>query len=348
MARGKGGQVKSIKKNLGGTNANDLGILFNQLLGDEKSLDPEVVMDKFNKLKSNIDTIKKILQKFTETIILPKFSDNATIMMHLRDIKSFIELSKDIEMFDVNLGNVINVYKQVKDSELINKLLITCKNLLIHSKHIEDINSLSDSFIHSEPGISLELFSFSKLNFKTIFNSPHMNKDSKNYVLIVLSMLFTKSYDIYNLVTSPDIDIEKFSKIIIDSIQEARKSIPRCDKAFNKIKHSVDLLKNNFNNYYKDFIESQSPTIIIENFVIDVSKDLNTDAETTRQFKRIVMHYQKRFNESGKSKDPKLTQMFETINEKFKILETAEKVEESSVESDGEEEVEGKAYDIKE
>lgn len=151
MARGKGGQVKSIKKNLGGTNANDLGILFNQLLGDEKSLDPEVVMDKFNKLKSNIDTIKKILQKFTETIILPKFSDNATIMMHLRDIKSFIELSKDIEMFDVNLGNVINVYKQVKDSELINKLLITCKNLLIHSKHIEDINSLSDSFIHSEP-----------------------------------------------------------------------------------------------------------------------------------------------------------------------------------------------------
>lgn len=60
------------------------------------------------------------------------------------------------------------------------------------------------------------------------------------------------------------------------------------------------------------------------------------------------MHYQKRFNESGKSKDPKLTQMFETINEKFKILETAEKVEESSVESDGEEEVEGKAYDIKE
>jgi hypothetical protein len=188
MARGKGGQVRTIKKSLGGANANDLGILFNQLLGDEKSLDPEVVIDKFNKLKSNVDTIKKILQKFTETIILPKFNDNSTVMTHLRDIKSFIELTKDIEMFDVNLSNVISVYKQVKESEVINKLLITCKNLLIHSKHIENINALSDSFIHSEPGITLELFSFSKLNFKTIFNSPNMNKDSKNYVLIITGM----------------------------------------------------------------------------------------------------------------------------------------------------------------
>jgi len=342
MARGKG-QVRTIKKKSGGVDANDLGSVFNQLLGDEKSLDPEVVLEKYNKLSSNIKTIKKILQKFIETILLPKFSENHTVSLHITNMKKFIESCEDILSLEVNSASVIHVYRTIKESEIVNKLLITCKNLLVYSKSLEDIDSLSEAFIHNEPGIALELFSFSKLNFKTLFNSPHMNKDNKKYVLIVLSMVFTKSYDIYNLVTSPDIDIDKFSKIIIDSIQEAKKSIPRCDKAFRKIAHSVDLLKNNFGGYYKDFIITKSPSIIVENFVLDVSKDLDADAETTRQFKRIVMHYQKRFNESGKNKDPRLNQMFATIHDKFKILETNDKKYE---ESDDDEE--GKVVDVKE
>jgi hypothetical protein len=321
MARGKG-QVRSIKKNAGGVSMTDLGSIFNQLLGDEKSLDPDVVMEKYNKLKSNIETIKKILQKFSDVILLPKFSDNNKILGSINEIKNFIESCGDLLSLEVTTTSVIHVYRTIKESDIITKLLVTCKKLLSHSKSLDDIDNLSEKFIHNEPGISLELFSFSKLNFKTLFNSQHMNNDNKKYVLIVLSMIFTKSYDTYNLVTSPDIDIDKFSKIIIDSIQEAKKSIPRCDKAFRKIAHSVDLLKNNFNGYYKDFIVTKSPSIIIENFVLDVSKDLDSDAETTRQFKRIVMHYQKKFNESGKNKDPRLSQMFDTIHDKFKILET--------------------------
>lgn len=345
MARGRG-KGKVIKKNIGGTNANELGVVFNQLLGDEKSLDPMVVMEKYNKLRSNIDTIKKILQKFIDTILIPKFSNNQTVSIHCNDIKKFIEKCDDILSLEVSLTSVIHVYREVKENELINKLLVTCKNLLFYQKYLEDIEKLSDTFIHNEPGITLELFSFSKLNFKTLFNSPLMNKDNKKYVLIVLSMIFTKTYDIYNLVTSPDIDIDKFSKIIIESIQEAKKQIPRCDKAFRKIAHSVDLLKNNFNGYYKDFIETKSPSIIIENFVLDVSKDLDADHETTRQFKRIVMHYQKRYNESGKNKDPQLNQMFATIHEKFKILETNENIEEYS--NDEDEDDDEKVVDVKE
>ena len=67
----------------------------------------------------------------------------------------------------------------------------------------------------------------------------------------------------------------------------------------------------------------------MEHFILDVSKDLDADAETTRQFKRIVMFYQKRYNESGKNKDPRLKEMFSTIHEKFKIIDTNEEVHES-------------------
>lgn len=321
MPRGGKGQVRTIKKNVGGTSTNELSLIFNQLLGDEQSLDPIVIMEKHNKLVSNIRTIKKILEKFISTILIPRFSENSTIMRHISEINEFIEKCDDLLSLPAEQSSIINVYKTTKDSEIVSKLLVTCKNLLFHQKYLEDTNNLSDVFIHNEPGISLELFSFSRLNFKTLFNNSLINEDNKKYILIVLSMIFNKSYDIYNLVTSPDIDIEKFSQIIIDSIQEAKKSIPRCEKAFKKIAQSVDLLKNNFNNYYKDFIESQSPTIIVENFIFDVSKTLNADSETTRQFKRIVMHYQKRYQSSGTKKDPRLSKMFETIHEKFKILD---------------------------
>jgi len=337
MGRGKG-QIKMVKKSIGGSNATELSTVFNQLLGDEKSLDPVVIMEKYIKLISNIKTIKSILNKFVENILVPKFSNNRNVLLHIEDIKLFINKCDDLLVFEADISNVINIYKTIKDDELISIILLTCKKLLVHVKSIENIDNLSEIFIHNEPGITLELFSFSKLNFKTIFNSPLVAEDNKKYILIVLSMIFSKSYDIYNLVTSPDIDIDKFSKIIIDSIQEAKKVIPRCDKAFRKIAQSVDLLKNNFNNYYKDFIETQSPTIIIENFILDSSKDLDSDPETTRQFKKIVMYYQKRFNESGKNKDPKLKQMFETIHEKFKILET--KQDEEDGEEDGEEDCE--------
>lgn len=321
MTRGRG-KVRVSKKN-GGVSADELGNVFNQLLGDEKSLDPVIVMDKYNKLISNIDTIKKLLDKFKENILINKFSENKTISsIYVGEINDFIEKCDDVLSLKADLSNVIHVYREIKNNDLIKTILYTCKKLLPYAKHLEDVDSLNESFIHNSIGITIELFSFTKLNFKTIFNSPMMGVDNKKYVLIVLSMIFTKSYDIYNLVTSPDIDIDKFSKVIIDSIQQAKKVIPRCDKAFRKIARSVDLLKNNFNGYYKDFIESESPTIILEHFILDLSKDLDSDAETIRQFKRIVMHYQKRYNECGKNSDPKLSQMFNTINEKFKLLET--------------------------
>jgi hypothetical protein len=209
-------------------------------------------------------------------------------------------------------------------------MLITCKKLIQYQKELENIDNLSDKFIINAPGVSLQLFSFTNLNFKYLFMHPVMNENNKKYVLIVLNMIYIKTYDIYNLVTSPDIDIDKFSDIIIESIQQAKKSIPRCDKAFKKISQSVNILKNNFNTYYKDFIQTQQPTIIIEHYIYDLGNELDADAETTRQFKRIIMFYQKRYNTSGKNKDPRISKMFDTINEKIKILDIDNDNEENS------------------
>ena len=151
-------------------------------------------------------------------------------------------------------------------------------------------------------------------------------------------MLYNTTYDVYQIITSPDIDISKFSDIIVQSIQQAKKMIPRANKAFKKIEESVELLKNNFQNYYKDFITTKNPTIIVENFILDVSKE-NTgelDLDLARQFKKIVMFYQKK--SQGKIKDPRINQLFEMLNKNFDMLNVKDKdvseSEESDIESD--------------
>ena len=137
-------------------------------------------------------------------------------------------------------------------------------------------------------------------------------------------MIYKTTYEIYEIITSPDIDISKFSDIIIQSIQQAKKMIPRANRAFKKIEDSVELLKNNFQNYYKDFISTKNPTIILENFILDCSKENSDDVDLdlARQFKRIVMFYQKK--SQGKIKDPRINQLFEMLNKNFEMLNVKE------------------------
>ena len=91
-----------------------------------------------------------------------------------------------------------------------------------------------------------------------------------------------------------DVDIKGFSKILVDCISKAEKQIPGCKDAFRKIKSAVGLLEGNFDNYYKDFIKTENPGIIFQNFIEDVSQDQkNTNLKLISQFRKIIGHFQK-------------------------------------------------------
>ena len=119
--------------------------------------------------------------------------------------------------------------------------------------------------------------------------------------------------------TSPDVDVTEFSEIIVKSIAAIKKQIPRCDKAFAQIEKSIGLLQNNFNGYYKDFIQSQNPSTIIESFVIDVSDSAKSDPQTARQFRKIINFYRKKTQ--GKIKDPKLQAIFSALNSNINAMD---------------------------
>ncbi len=149
-----------------------------------------------------------------------------------------------------------------------------------------------------------------------------MTADVKKYILIWLNLIYISTLEIYNVSTSPDVDIERFSEILINAITQVQRQpeLHRCNKAFAKIKNSVGLLQNNFSGYYKDFIQSKNPSTIIESFVIDVSNNESADAQTTREFRKIIAYYSKVSHQS-KVRDPKVQKLFDVLQDKVSLLE---------------------------
>jgi hypothetical protein len=236
--------------------------------------------------------------------------------------------------YDVNeLGET---YKNLKDSEVVKAIIMTYRQLkealvaeverkkikmeLFETQHdLADKNNLSVHFIRKSIGHVLHLFSFSNLDFKGIDLSPLVDKKMRNYILFTLYLVYSKCDEVYKLVTSPDVDVAKFSEALVANIDSIRKRIPRCDAAFDKIKESVELLQDNFGGYYKDFISSQNPGIIVEHFVLDVAKDSKANTQVTRQFRQIIQFYKKHM--AGQIKDPKLQRIFNLVGKNLDILE---------------------------
>jgi hypothetical protein len=117
--------------------------------------------------------------------------------------------------------------------------------------------------------------------------------------------------------TSPDIDVDEFVNVIVSSIDQIKNqpSLSRCTRAFDKIKESVHMLKDNFSEYYKDFLETKNSTIIMENFVIDVSKNTKKDPQLMQQFRKIISHY--RSLAKSNIQNPQLRALFERVNDQF-------------------------------
>jgi hypothetical protein len=339
MGRSK---TKTIKKSIGG--GDEINALFSQLLGQEDSLDPMVILDKYTNLRDELKTVNDLLSRFNINILDKLVEKNPSFQGNKDDVDFFIKNSKDeIHMPELTLKAVVPKYLKMKESNTVNNILILCKNLIQYKSYISEKDKLSDRFIYTEPGDELLLFPFTNLNFKFLFRHDDFNKPEnvkmKPYVMVLLCLLFKVSYSIYEIVTSPDINIEQFSEVIIKSIGEAKKSIPRCDKAFNKITNSLGMLTGNFNTYYKDFIATKQPSIIIENFILDISKDTeDSDFECVSQLKTIVEFYKKKTMTSGAMKDPRINQLFETIQGKFDLIDLNEDVGED--EDDGIENIE--------
>lgn len=217
----------------------------------------------------------------------------------------------------MEMNDEYNAYKQ---NQVISSYIVLCRNLNDYKKFISNKNSLDYKFIEEINSPQFTPLVVSKFNFKRIYDNLSTAPVVKDFLINLLHELYVNSYILYKLITSPDVDVESFSAVILESIGELKKHIPRCDKAFKKIEDSLELLKGNFANYYKDFVVTKNPTTIIENFIVDVSKDNNTknNIELARQFRQIVLYYRKA--SQNRPKNPDIDNLFNKLDENFKLI----------------------------
>jgi len=305
---------------------------------------PQVLRDEFPK---GVEEIERFVAKSTtdlDGMTLVEQSEHTLAGEELNSVNANPELMNKLME---NLGTKYNTeelgetYKNLKDSEFIKSVIMTYRQLkealaaeaerrkvkmeTLDTEHdLADKTKLRGGFIKKSLGDVLHLFSFSSLNFKELcmaafVGSPNKPKSMYNNILFMLYLIYSKCDQIYRLVSSPDIDVDKFSEALVGNIATIKKQIPRCNEAFDKIEDSVHLLRDKFGGYYKDFITSQNPGIIVENFVLDVAKDSKANSKVTRQFKQIIGFYKKKM--AGQIKDPKIKRIFDLVGANLNILE---------------------------
>jgi hypothetical protein len=315
-------KIKTGKKQLADKNVVHM---FNQMLGTEDA-DPGIVVPKYSTIKGKVRSLSKILSTATNDVIYKSFPDEKD---GCDDIIKYTESLNSIKFIDVPPADEITPeisktiseeYMYIKDNNTIKVIILICKNLIEYSEKLSVGDTFDDSFIARIPGLEFYPLPFSRLNIKQIWASPKITDRIKKYIFTVLKIVLDISKDVYKILTSPDVNVKEFSSAIISSISQVKKQIPRCEKAFAKIEQSVGLLEGNFDGYYKDFIQSQNPSTIIESFVIDVSQSGGADSQTTRQFRTIIDYYRKATQ--GKIKDPKIKKVFEMLNANFSAMET--------------------------
>jgi hypothetical protein len=277
-----------------------------------------------------VKMFSRILKAATQDV-LPQAFGNVAECKELKDFADrldaieFLEIPDDTdtdisdEDYNRHSQEICRDYSRVKTLNEVRTMILTCNRLIAYKKSLTcDKNKMSGAFIARIPGLTFQPFPFSTMNFKELWVAPTITTRLKKYLLTVLRITLTHCLDIYKIVTSPDVDVEDFSAAIIESIAQIKKQIPRCEKAFAKIEDSIHLLEGNFNTYYKDFVQSNNPSTIIESFVLDVSNSTGGDAQTARQFRKIINHYRKMT--AGKIKDPKIKNVFDALNSNFDAM----------------------------
>jgi hypothetical protein len=260
--------------------------------------------------------IEALKNQYTESFTAPDFSQWVSSIVFMPE-----DYAKIPPELVAKFGESFTV---VKKCSIVNTVIVTCKNLIAHKKSIENGNALKDKFITKGAGMTFApLPDLPQINFKQIYIDDRLSGIDKEFILVILHKMYTISHDVYDAISSPDVDVDEFVSVIMSSIGDVKKHIPRCDQAFQKIIDSVDLLKGNFNGYYKDFAASGNPTIIMENFVLDVSKGTTSSPAITSQFRRIISHYRKLA--SQQASNPKLQSLFAQVDANFQELEKRSK-----------------------
>ena len=324
--------VKKIKIPLG--NGELLTNMFNQLVGT--AVDISITYPKYVAAKRLCGQLVTVFEKFTNSplMALPMYAVekteiNAFCVKSRADINATFD--QDLTDYSWNLNlvaddikeNFSKSYTDMKVSAIVNVFIVMCDSMAPYRKNFKDSEKLDHKFIICMADTEWCPFPFSRFNAKTLFDIQGVGEHTINFFMTVLNKAYEFSYGLYEILSSPDVDIDAFVDLIRENLEAIQKipELSRCGRAFAKIYKSLDLLRTNFGDYYKDFLSTQDNTVIIQNFILDVSKQTGADIQLTGQFRKIIMYYRKISNSNGVS-NPQITELTSQVDVAIKSFES--------------------------
>ncbi|QJX72695.1 H339R protein [Faustovirus] len=317
-----------------GSNTEDLAEMFNQILGTG-SINLNIAYPRYARIKDLMLQTAEIIEIYADSPymkVIAEFQQHRIEMLQfVKDCRAYVTEAFKFN-FDARILDLAGVdddskkafsesYSEIKKSKFVQTYIIMCDRLHVYKKHFEDAARLNHKFLGTISDSELCPFTFTNFNFKYAYLLPQTSTKVKEFMIMVLHKLYSNGWVIYEEITSPDVDVEEFANVIVQNIGSLKKQpeLSRCQRAFKIILDSVNMLKSNFRGYYRDFIDTKSPTIIMEHFVLDVSKNTQADPELTQQFRQIITYYQK--IAQNNVSNPQVRMLLEKVNESMRELD---------------------------
>lgn len=290
-----------------------VGEIFNQIISGEG--DTHIVTEKVSTIKESLNIVKRsfgILSSFLKK--------DAEFDIWGNELEEFNDSIKKLEVEVVDSKKPIDAFNTYKDSVVTKNLISSCAYLREYSKYLE-ATPPEDKWLNENDGFPIVPFRFTSMDLNRIWISD-VQTQFKNIVLQCIAKAYINSYVIYRNITSPNINVKEFAQKLVGKLSdlESHPELSRCKDALKKIRDAVDMLEDNFEEYYKDSVQSRNPNLIFENFILDVSKSQQTDLKIIRQFKDIIKFIRKH-SQKLPAKDPRIAQMFDILTENINSTE---------------------------
>lgn len=228
-------------------------------------------------------------------------------------------------------------YRPAMKSDLVNTIINVCSNLTKHKASLHDATSLKPRFLRSS-GLRFDPFpELPAANFMAFYNHQDL-AEHRDTILYYLHKVYHATHELYEAVSMPDIDVEEFVEVVVASIDQVQKHMGReCREAFQTLRSSVQLLRENFGTYIHDVQESGNANVMMQNFVMDVAKGTgNVKPHVKGQFAKIIGFYRKQA--AVASKDPKSQALFDELDKNLKELDRHQRGSPDDVEEEEDDE----------
>lgn len=320
-------RMKDLRKAMGDV---DMNGMFEEMTG-VKDADSSIIIPKFVFVRNTLRHIYRVFVQFHDMLI----KDFASFGSSLAEVKKFAEdlkesaylkhehEEKETAYQNVSKEAINSLYRKLKENQFVKALVVLCSKLNRYQNSFTDSKTLKLNFVNQEPGLTFKIFDFSSLDLKALWANPSMKDSVKRYILMVFASIHKHTHALYRCITSPDVDVDKFTAALMSAIGELKKTpkLHRCQGAFRRIEQSVELLKDKFDDYYRESVASENADMLVMNFIVDVSNQGGANASLTREFRTIIQYMHEVGQKSGKNKDPNVKKIFTMLNNNFAMME---------------------------